>query len=191
MDIGGTRLLGSAQSNVIWAKLYERVGAEVMDRRRLRSGEPASFQGDERDVIIISTVVAVDPAIPSGRVSAMTGNSAMRRINVAASRARQQMWIVYSADPDRFPHRDLRGALIRHCRDAGTAAAPPADLLDACESQFERDVLQKIMAGGLPQARHPPRDRAPLPAPRRRGGDAPPARRRRERHARGPALPCN
>jgi AAA domain len=54
-------------------------------------GEAANFQGDERDVIIISTVVAVNPAIPSDRVAAMTGNAAMRRINVAASRARQQM----------------------------------------------------------------------------------------------------
>ena len=78
----------------------------------------------------------------------MTGNAAMRRINVAASRARQQMWVVHSVDPGRFPDGDLRGALIRHCRDAGTATAPPADLLDACESQFERDVLQKIVARG-------------------------------------------
>ncbi len=148
MDMGVISLLGSAQSKLIWDKLYDRLGPEVMDRRRLRCGEPASFQGDERDVIIISTVVAVDPALPAGRVSAMTGNAAMRRINVAASRARQQMWIVYSVDPGRFPDGDLRGALIRHCRDAGTATGPPADLLDACESQFERDVLQKIMVRG-------------------------------------------
>jgi very-short-patch-repair endonuclease len=148
MDMGVISLLGSAQSKLIWDKLYDRVGPEVMDRRRLRSGEPASFQGDERDVIIISTVVAVDPAIPSGRVAAMTGNAAMRRVNVAASRARQQMWIVYSIDPGRFPDGDLRGALIGHCRDAGAATAPPADLLDDCESQLERDVLQKIMARG-------------------------------------------
>ncbi len=148
MDIGVISLLGSSQSKLIWDKLYDRVGPEVMDRRRLRSGEPASFQGDERDVIIISTVVAVDPAIPSGRVAAMTGNAAMRRVNVAASRARQQMWTVYSVDPESFPDGDLRGALIRHCRDAGTGTAPPADLLGACESQFERDVLQKIMARG-------------------------------------------
>jgi very-short-patch-repair endonuclease len=148
MDMGVISLLGSTQSKLIWDKLYDRVGPEVMDRRRLHSGEPANFQGDERDVIIISTVVAVDPAIPSGRVSAMTGNAAMRRINVAASRARQQMWVVHSVDPDRFPDGDLRGALIGHCRDAGTAAAPPADLLDACESQFERDALQKIMTRG-------------------------------------------
>ena len=74
-----------------------------MNQRRLRSGEPANFQGDERDVIIISAVAAVDPAIPSARVAAMTGNAAMRRINVAASRARQQMWVVHSLDPGPVP----------------------------------------------------------------------------------------
>jgi hypothetical protein len=147
MTMGVISLLGSAQSRLIWEKLYDRVGPEVMTRRDLRSGEPANFQGDERDVVIISTVVAVDPAVPAARVSAMTSNAAMRRINVAASRARQQMWIVHSVDPDRFPDGDLRGALIRHCRDAGTAAEP-AGLPDACESQFERDVLGKIMARG-------------------------------------------
>ena len=117
-----------------------------MNQRRLRSGEPASFQGDERDVIIISTVIAVDPAIPSTRVAGMTGIAASRRINVAASRARQQMWTVHSVGPGQFPDGDLRGALIRHCQDAGATTAPAADLLDACESQFERDVLQKILA---------------------------------------------
>jgi very-short-patch-repair endonuclease len=148
MDLGVISLLGSSQSKLIWEKLYERLGPEVMNARRLRSGEPANFQGDERDVIVISTVVATDPALPTGRIAAMTGNAAMRRINVAASRARQQMWVVHSVDADRFPDGDLRGALIRHCHDGGATTAPSADLLDACESQFERDVLQKIIARG-------------------------------------------
>jgi very-short-patch-repair endonuclease len=148
MDMGVISLLGSTQSKLIWDKLYDRLGPEVMNRRRLRSGEPASFQGDERDVIIISTVVAVDPAIPSARIAAMTGNAAARRINVAASRARQQMWTVHSVKPSQFPDGDLRSALIRHCHDAGATTAPAADLLNACESQFERDVLQKILARG-------------------------------------------
>ena len=129
MDMGVISMLGTAQSKLIWDKLYDRLGPEVMRQRRLRSGEPANFQGDERDVIIISTVVAVDPAMPSSRVAAMTGNAAMRRINVAASRARQQMWVVHSVDPGRFPDGDLRGALIRHCRDAGTTTAPSSDLI--------------------------------------------------------------
>ena len=148
MDLGVISLLGTAQSKLIWDKLYDRLGPEVMRQRRLRSGEPANFQGDERDVIIISTVVGVNPATPSSRIAAMTGNAAMRRINVAASRARQQMWVVHSVEPGTFPDGDLRGALIRHCQDAGTTTAPPASMLDACESQFERDVLQKITARG-------------------------------------------
>jgi len=149
MDMGVISLLGSTHSKLIWDRLYDRVGPEVIRSRRLRCGEPANFQGDERDVIIISTVAAVDPAIPAAsRVAAMTGNAAIRRINVAASRARQQMWVVHSVDPDSFADGDLRGALIRHCRDAGATTAPSADLLDACESQFERDVVQRIVARG-------------------------------------------
>jgi very-short-patch-repair endonuclease len=148
MDMGVISLLGSSQSKLIWDKVYDQLGPEIMTQRRLRCGEAASFQGDERDVIVISTVVAVDPNIPSDRIAAMTGNAAMRRINVAASRARQQMWIAHSVDPGRFRDDDLRGALIRHCRDAGTTTAPVAALLEACESQFERDILHKILARG-------------------------------------------
>jgi len=148
MNMGVISLLGSTHSKLIWNKLYDKLGPEEMRSRRLTCGEPANFQGDERDVIVISTVVAVDPAIPASRISAMTGTAAMRRINVAASRARQQMWVVHSADPGSFPDDDLRGALIRHCREAGTAVAAAADLLGACESQFERDVVQRIVARG-------------------------------------------
>jgi very-short-patch-repair endonuclease len=148
MSMGVISLLGSTHSKLIWNKLYDRLGPEEMRSRRLTCGEPANFQGDERDVIVVSTVVAVDPAIPSSRISAMTGTPAMRRINVAASRARNQMWVVHSADAGRFPDDDLRGALIRHCREEAGAAATAADLLDACESQFERDVVQRILAHG-------------------------------------------
>ena len=132
MDMGVISLLGSTQSKLIADKLYDRLGPEVISQRQLTCGEAANFQGDERDVIIISTVVAVDPGVPSSRVAAMTGNAAMRRINVAASRARDQMWVVHSVEPDRFPDGDLRGALIRHCRGAGAGrrtACRPAGCL--------------------------------------------------------------
>jgi very-short-patch-repair endonuclease len=58
------------------------------------------------------------------------------------------MWVVHSVEPDRFPDGDLRGALIRHCRAAAAIPAPSDGLMEACESQFERDVLQKILTRG-------------------------------------------
>ena len=150
-----------------------------MSQRRLRSGEPANFQGDERDVIIISTVIGVNPAIPSSRVAGMTGIAAMRRINVAASRARQQMWIVHSVEPGRFPDGDLRGALIRHCRTLAHHRT---------SRQHARCLRVAIRAGRAaedPRTRLPqsvrPAPRQPVPHRHRRRRPAHAARRRMRR----------
>ena len=45
---------------MIESQLLECLGAEEIDRRRLICGNPYSFQGDERDVIIVSAT-ASDP----------------------------------------------------------------------------------------------------------------------------------
>jgi very-short-patch-repair endonuclease len=148
MDFGVISLLGSSQSKRIWDKVLDRLGPDVLTDRRLRCGEPANFQGDERDVMILSTVVATDPNVPTARIGAMTGRAAERRINVAASRARNQMWVVHSVDPDRFPPGDLRGELIRHCQNPTQLSAAVGDLEAACDSDFERHVLRKIVARG-------------------------------------------
>ncbi len=47
----------------------------------------------------------------------MTSERDLRRINVAASRARNQMWVVTSVDATDLPNNDLRAELIRHCSD--------------------------------------------------------------------------
>ena len=44
MDMGVISLLGTTQSKLIWDKLYERLGPEVMRQRRLRSG-PGKLPG--------------------------------------------------------------------------------------------------------------------------------------------------
>jgi len=145
---GVVSLLGPSQAKLIWDRLYERVGPQVMIDRAIRSGEAANFQGDERDVMIISTVVAPGPTNPDLGIRAMTGKAAERRINVAASRARDQMWVVHSAEPDRFPPGDLRAELIRHCRNPGPSTIDLDHLDERCESAFERDVLRCIIERG-------------------------------------------
>jgi very-short-patch-repair endonuclease len=153
MTFGVVSLLGSSQSKLIWDRLYDRLGPDVLTARRLRCGEPANFQGDERDVMVLS-LVAETPSNPTGRLrGAMTKLSDERRINVAASRARDQMWVVHSIDAGRFPPGDLRGALIRHCQAPGELREHLDVLLGRCESPFEKDVVTKILARGYRRVR--------------------------------------
>ncbi|MEQ4519564.1 AAA domain-containing protein [Pseudarthrobacter sp. B907] len=148
MTFGVVTLLGSSQAKLIWEKLYDRLGPEQLEERKIRCGEAANFQGDERDVIVISTVVAIDPSQSTTRFGAMTSVKDLRKINVAASRARNQMWVVTSVDPEMLPNGDLRAALIRHCASYVAEAPAQEELLDACESVFERRVVSALLGRG-------------------------------------------
>lgn len=153
MDFGVVCLRAGAQSELINRKLFERLGPQVMTERRLRVGDAPNFQGDERDVMLVTTVVGTDPANPSARIAAMTKLDAEQRINVAASRARNQMIAVHSVDPERFPANDLRAAFVRHCRAPFDPGSSTADALAACDSEFERMVLRRIIQRGYASVR--------------------------------------
>jgi len=84
-------LQGEAQADYIEGQLLKRIGAKAMENRQLICGNAYSFQGDERDVIFLSMVAA-----PNERIGAMTKPADERRFNVAASRARDQMWLFHS-----------------------------------------------------------------------------------------------
>jgi hypothetical protein len=85
-SIGVVVLQGEAQAGLIESQLLERLGAEEIERRRLLCGNPYSFQGDERDIILLSLVAATNAPIGT-----LTGSAYERRFNVAASRARDMM----------------------------------------------------------------------------------------------------
>lgn len=148
MTFGVVTLLGSSQAKLIWEKIYDQLGPEQIQQRKIRCGEAANFQGDERDVIIISTVIAPDPAATSTRFGAMTGIKDLRKINVAASRARNQMWVVTSVDPEMLSPGDYRAALIRHCSSQTSDHVRQNEILENCESEFERRVVNDLMARG-------------------------------------------
>jgi len=134
MTFGVITLLGTGQAPLITGRLLDRFGPTFVEDRRLRVGDPAGFQGDERDVIICSLVVAHDPDV---RIGATNTAAAARRINVAASRARNQMWIVHSVHPDSLHADDPRRALLEYCLNPPDDTAAAA-ILDRAESDFER-----------------------------------------------------
>ena len=148
MTFGVVTLLGTAQSKLVRDRLYDRLGPEAIERRALRVGEAANFQGDERDVMVLSTVIAAESDNPSGRFGSMTSAADLRRINVAASRARNQMWIVTSVSAQDLSPGDLRAALLKHCSEASTTDDVRSDPVERCRSEFERRVVAALLERG-------------------------------------------
>jgi very-short-patch-repair endonuclease len=141
-SMGVISLLGSSrQAAFIDAALLHKLGPEEYEARGLRCGDAYGFQGDERDVIFIS-VVADDAR------SAATSRLYEQRMNVAASRARDQMWVFHSVRPDELHPEDQRAKLIRYAVDGQRSPALTRDLESRCESDFERRVLRMLLARG-------------------------------------------
>jgi len=109
-SFGVISLMGKDQAKLIQSMLLEVLPADEWARRDLRCGDAADFQGSERDVVFLSMVKA---ATPGTRITSLTREMYLQRYNVAASRARDQMWLFHSlllsdlGNPD-----DMRFALL-------------------------------------------------------------------------------
>ncbi|MET8310928.1 AAA domain-containing protein [Micromonospora sp. NPDC005173] len=151
--IGVVSLLStSGQALYLLTRIRETVGEEEMERRRLRVGDSYTFQGDERDIVLVSLVVSPH----QGPVSAFTKRDHHRRVNVAASRARDQLWVFHSVQPADMREDDARGLLLTYCQNVTVADEAYDDLAKNCDSDFERAVLRRILLRGyrpLPQFR--------------------------------------
>jgi very-short-patch-repair endonuclease len=111
---GVISLMGTRQSEVINRLLLGKdgIGAEEIEKRRLVSGRPYDFQGDERDVIFLSMVDAPQ----EGHLCRMIRDAdTQRRFNVSASRARDQLWLFHSATLNDLRPECLRYKLLEYC----------------------------------------------------------------------------
>lgn len=110
MTMGVISLLGDAHAELIQSMLVNALGMEELLQRRLICGDAYSFQGDERDIIFLSMVIA-----NNAKFTALTKGSDVRRFNVAASRARNQMWLFHSVDLEDLNNKCVRYALLKYC----------------------------------------------------------------------------
>jgi very-short-patch-repair endonuclease len=142
---GVISLLGDAQAQLVQGKLIDALGEQEVERRRIRCGNAYHFQGDERHVMFLSLVVA---AGDGRRIGAMTKDADQQRINVAASRAKDQMWCIRSIFPDELHPDDVRGRFIRYCQQPARADDASTGAVDRFDSDFERDVYRRLVARG-------------------------------------------
>jgi superfamily I DNA/RNA helicase/very-short-patch-repair endonuclease len=140
--MGVISLQGDYQAGLIQRLLKDRLGEQEMLRREIICGDAYAFQGDERDVVFMSMVAA-----PNERIGALTKEADKRRFNVAASRAKDQVWLFHTATLNDLNQEDLRFKLLSYYENPGQSPIGAPDW-SRCESQFERDVGQQITARG-------------------------------------------
>ncbi len=107
-------LQGKAQAQLIQQMVLEYVGPDPFkdDATRLRCGDAYDFQGDERDVVFLSLVAA---SSGDARNAPLTRKTFRQRFNVAASRARDQMWLFHSVTVAELNPNCMRRRLLEYC----------------------------------------------------------------------------
>ena len=114
-NMGVISLLGHRQAREIENMLLQEIGAEEIEKRNIVCGDAYTFQGDERDVIFLSMVVAVDD---NKTLTAQTSRPIIQRFNVAASRAKDQLWLFHSPTTNDFGNTDcVRYKLLEYCQN--------------------------------------------------------------------------
>ena len=128
--------------------LFKKVDQEDIERHQITCGSPPKFQGQERDIMFLSMVVSPDD------VYATSGILYEQRYNVAASRARDRMYLVRSVKVDDLSVKDvLRRGLIAHFSNPQVPV--PQDEKNF-ESRFERQVYEALVEEGyrvIPQVK--------------------------------------
>lgn len=142
---GVISMLEDRQARLIDSMLRQRMSPLEFERRRILVGSPPQFQGDERDIVFLSLVDS-----PTGGPLPMRQDDRFKkRYNVAASRAKDQMWVVHSLDPERdLQTGDLRERLIRHAMSPYGTAQRIAQATARAESPFEERVTEDLIRAG-------------------------------------------
>ena len=149
-SIGVIVLRSGAQTRLLEDLIDTQLDASALERHRIRVGTAEQFQGDERDVILLSMVIDADHS------RALTSLSDGRRFNVAASRARDQMWLFTSVTTDQLSSGDLRYSLLNymqrppvlHSTPPNLATVSPDERCDPFQSLFEQRVFLRIRERG-------------------------------------------
>lgn len=150
--IGVISLLGNEQAKRIEELLNEEINFEQKLRHKIKCGDALTFQGEERDIMFLSMVVTPKDC------KANSGDVFTQRFNVAASRAKDRMYLVRSVNiEDLSPIDTLRINLIKHFHNPfGDNESNTKNIRDLCESKFEKDVYDFLCDRGfkvIPQFR--------------------------------------
>ena len=150
-SFGAVSLVGGEQTRDIEILLRNNMSLADYERRRVLCGTPPQFQGDERDVIFLSVVEGPPESPPLRTLGEGPREMYKKRYNVAASRARDQLWVVHSLDPSRdLKPDDLRWRLLDFASNPAGLTSRIAQAQARSGSPMETAVIQRIVTAGYP-----------------------------------------
>ncbi|CAK6471632.1 hypothetical protein BFRIG_01358 [Peribacillus frigoritolerans] len=141
--IGVIALQGNKQASLIENKIRERISESEFVKRKIICGNAYSLQGDERDIIFLSMVIA-----GNRKFVKMTKKDQQQTFNVAASRAKNQMRLYHSVELDELKKDCYRYQLLSYCKNPTRVNEIVENLEEKCDSPFEIEVLRMIVAKG-------------------------------------------
>ena len=148
--LGVVSLLGPDQAQCIDKLVRTQCDGDELMRRDFACGDARIFQGSERDIMFLSMVA------DQRNHHALSGNMFEQRFNVAASRARDRMYLVRSVRHDELSSADIRRSLLSHFSKPMDGGDNDGSQIELCESGFERDVYTALFERGYavtPQVR--------------------------------------
>lgn len=147
-SFGVISLLGDEQSDLIQKMIVEKIDVTDIEKHDILCGNSSHFQGDERDVIFLTMVDSNSGEVPLRVMTDGTESARKKRYNVAASRAKNQMWVVNSLDVD----NDLKTGNIR--KEFLEYVSSPKEMLlteemeKNSESVFEEKIAKYLISEG-------------------------------------------
>ena len=139
-------LLGQYQALEIGKLIYKHIPVSEIEERHIQWGDAYHFQGDERDVIFLSMV---DSGKDDGPLSLQQRTEIQQRYNVAASRPKDQLWIIHSLDyVNDLKHDDIRRKLLEYAENPQEFITKSQQIQQKSDSPFEAEVCTSLVASG-------------------------------------------
>lgn len=142
--------MGSGQVKLINQLIASEIPADQVKRHDIRCGLSKDFQGDERDVIFLSLVDSLENGKTIMRTQGFGRSDLMKkRYNVAVSRAKDQLWVVYSFDwTKEVTPNDLRYRLLDYINAVNSKKKSNDQIEEKSESPFEESVAKLLNERG-------------------------------------------
>lgn len=126
------------QANALGKTIIQTFTQGEIERHDIVGGTAHSLQGDERDVVILSTVI--DPDFHHASLRFLEDPNLF---NVAITRAKRRLIVLTSVRPSDIPAGLLQSFLL-HAETRGVAD----DVPDQFDSNFEREVAEALRVAG-------------------------------------------